>query len=278
MDRVLTPADTGSAAPATKSTETPSKASSRIGLQTTLRVPHVAGSCRRAVASSRNGEYRGICHRHLSRRVRAAPCRRLHLPRVFSRSLPGRCAGGSAGWRPPDRGRRLHLSCRPGVDEIARRGSVTAGIRGAPAALVPSSKNADGPLPHPHHLPTLRFASTGHRAGVIPDPAKQCHSEGGAATDPAGSPAASAPTEESGGWAPPPCRSRPSARETVLDRLHRCRTRFFGRRSCSRVREGSRGRLPQNDSDPCVRCFSGSGMRDRCPPGRHRICRPLQRH
>src|SRR5687768_15324203 len=47
----------------------------------------------------------------------------------------------------------------------------------------------------------------------------------------------------------------------ALDRLHRCRTRFFGRRSCSRAREGSRGRLPQNDSDPSVQCFSGSGIK-----------------
>src|SRR5687767_8008152 len=36
---------------------------------------------------------------------------------------------------------------------------------------------------------------------LIPDPANPCHSEGGAATDHAGFTAASAPTEESGGWA-----------------------------------------------------------------------------
>src|SRR5688500_2366055 len=51
----------------------------------------------------------------------------------------------------------------PGVHEIARRVSVTAGSRGARAAWVPPSKNADGPLPHPTPLPTLRFACTGHR-------------------------------------------------------------------------------------------------------------------
>jgi hypothetical protein len=40
--------------------------------------------------------------------------------------------------------------CNPGVHEIARRISVTAGSWALPRALTPSAKNADGPPPHPH--------------------------------------------------------------------------------------------------------------------------------
>jgi hypothetical protein len=121
---------------------------------------------RMAVASSRNGEYRGIFRRHLSRRLRAAPCRRLHLPRVFSRSLPGRLAGRRrrcvrrTGTSPPP-------FVRSGSPRDRAAGSVTAGSRSAPAAWVPPSKNADGPLPHPNPLPTLRFACIGHRAAAM---------------------------------------------------------------------------------------------------------------
>jgi hypothetical protein len=48
-------------------------------------------ACRRAVAGFRDGKYRGSFRRHLSRRGRAAARRCLHLPRVFSSSLPRRC-------------------------------------------------------------------------------------------------------------------------------------------------------------------------------------------
>jgi hypothetical protein len=48
----------------------------------------------------------------------------------------------------------------------------------------------------------------------------------------------------------PPRRTGSPSREAPLDRLHRCRTRFFGRRHG--VARGARiaRRLPQNDSDP----------------------------
>jgi hypothetical protein len=131
-----------------------------------LAADHAAGSSRgkagrRAVASFRNGEYRGRFRRHLSRRVRAAPADastcRASFPEPAS---PFEAEGAPV--RPPDRDRCLHLSCGPGVHEIAQRVSVTAGSRGAPAAWVPPPKNADGPLPHPHASadPPLRL----HRA------------------------------------------------------------------------------------------------------------------
>jgi hypothetical protein len=46
-----------------------------------------------------------------------------------------------------------------------------------------------------------------------------------------------------------PRRTRSPAREAPLDGLHRCRTRFFGRRHGLARGEGSRGAGPQNDSD-----------------------------
>jgi hypothetical protein len=90
---------------------------------------------------------------------------------------------------------------------------------------------------------------------LIPEPAKQCHSERGAATDHLGFTAASAPTEESGRW----------AHRRVGHDLLREKPRSTG---CTVAEpdssvgapapargEGSRGRLSQNDSDPSVRCF-----------------------
>jgi hypothetical protein len=50
-------------------------------------------------------------------------------------------------------------------------------------------------------MTTFVAASEVWQLPPIPGPEKQCHSERGAATDPADSTAAGAPTEESGGWA-----------------------------------------------------------------------------
>jgi hypothetical protein len=68
-------------------------------------------------------------------------------------------------------------------------------------------------------------------------PGRHCHSERGAAPNPADSTAAGAPTEESGGWARCRLGHDGSARGAVpLDRPHRFRARFFGRRSCIRAK------------------------------------------
>jgi hypothetical protein len=85
-------------------------------------------------------------------------------------SFPGACLAvepEGAPVRPPDQDGCLHLSCGPGVHGIARRVSVTAGSPGRSGGIVLLSKNADGPLPHPTPLPTLRFACTGDHAGVM---------------------------------------------------------------------------------------------------------------
>jgi hypothetical protein len=130
---------------------------------------HAEGSSRgkarrRAVASSRNGEYRGIFRKHLSRRVPAAPCRRLHLPRVF----PGACLavepGGSAG-ASAARGRRPPPFVRSGSSRDRAAGIVTAGSQVAPAALVSLPRKT---RMAPCHTPPLCQLSASPAPGTVP--------------------------------------------------------------------------------------------------------------
>jgi hypothetical protein len=119
----------------------------------------------------------------------------------------------------------------------------------------PSSLKADSAR---RLLRNDRLTATAHPIeifGIIPDPAKQCHSEGGAAADPAGFTAAGAPTEESGGWAPRPVdrdlpREKPRSTGCTVtqpDSSVGAPAPAWG--------EESRGRLPQNDSDPRCAVF-----------------------
>jgi hypothetical protein len=93
---------------------------------------------------------------------------------------------------------------------------------------------------------------------------------------------ARAPTEESGRWAHGTVGREASREEPPLDGLHRCRTRFFGRRHGSAREDGIARRRPQNDSDPppsrvrrvtpCRTCHSERGARPAPSPARGSPC------
>jgi hypothetical protein len=123
--------------------------------------PSPSKACRRVVASFRNGEYRRFPRRHLSRRVGAAACRHLHLPRVFFQCLPLRL---NRKLRQCVRRTRTfpHRSRGPGVHKIARRVSVTAGSAGASAGKVLPQKTRMAPC----HIPPIRRPSASPPPGT----------------------------------------------------------------------------------------------------------------
>jgi hypothetical protein len=138
----------------------PKTGSSQIGLQATPRVRRAAKSAAVpsqapatvSIAESSADTFPAVYALHPAD---ASTCRASFAGACLAVELEG------APVRPPDRDRFLHLSCGPGVHEIARRGSVTAGSRGAPAAWVPPSKRGWPPATsHPSADPPLRLHRT----------------------------------------------------------------------------------------------------------------------